>query len=134
MAFEPYSSSPAEPTPPLEILSADLPGPPESPGPPPSSLSPELQALVRNPLVLAGGAVLVGVVLSRIFATPAARKVAGELAAEALRRIKPAAAVVGVAAARPLVEMGVEIGMERYRGQITAFGKKMLADLLVNKE
>ncbi len=100
-------------------------------GPAPSgTLPPQLQGLLRHPLVLAGGAVLAGVVFSRVLATPAARKIARDLAVEAFKHLKPVATMAGTAAAGSLIEMGVE----RYRGQITDFGKKMLADLLLNKE
>ena len=131
MAFAFSSPSPEDPDAPQEMAftsSPATPSPAETAGPPAGA--PDLQALLRNPLVLAGGAVLAGIVLSRVLATSAARQIARELAAEALQHLKPAATMVGTAAVGSLVEMGVE----RYRGQITAFGKKMLADLLVNKE
>jgi hypothetical protein len=93
-----------------------------------------IQALARNPIVLAGGAVLVGVVLSRFLATPSAKKLARELAAEALKQLKPAAAgaagMAGTAAVGSLLEMGVE----KYGPQISDFAKKMLAEMLRKKE
>ncbi|MDB6069590.1 MAG: hypothetical protein JWL81_761 [Verrucomicrobiales bacterium] len=98
------------------------------------SLPPALEALARNPLVLAGGAVLAGVVLSRFMATPSAKKIARELAAEALKHLKPvassAAGMAGTAAAGSLLEKG----MEKYGPQIADYGKKILADLLKKKE
>jgi hypothetical protein len=84
--------------------------------------------------VLAGGAVLAGVILSRFMATPSAKKIARELAEEALKQLKPmatgAAGMAGTAAAGTLLEKGVE----KYGPQIVDFGKKMLADLLRKKE
>lgn len=98
------------------------------------SLPPALEALARNPLVLAGGAVLAGVVLSRFMATPSAKKIARELASEALKHLKPvassAAGMAGTAAAGSLLEKG----MEKYGPQIADYGKKILADLLKKKE
>lgn len=99
-----------------------------------SGLPPVVAALARNPLVLAGGAVLAGVVLSRFMATPSAKKIARELAAEALKQLRPAAAgaagMAGTAAASTLLEKGIE----KYGPQITDYGKKILADLLKKKE
>jgi hypothetical protein len=99
-----------------------------------SSLPPAVQALARHPLVLAGGAVLVGVVLSRFLATPSAKKIARELAEEAFKHLKPtaanAASMAGTAVAGSLLEKGVE----KYGPQIAEYGKKMLADLLRKKE
>ncbi len=97
-------------------------------------LPPAIQALARNPLVLAGGAVLVGVVLSRFLATPSAKKIARELAEEALKQLRPAAAgaagMAGTAVAGSILEQGVE----KYGPQIAEYGKKMLAELLRKKE
>ena len=112
--------------------------PPAAPVPvvetPASTLPPAIQALARNPIVLAGGAVLIGVVLSRFMATPSAKKFARELAAEALKQLKPAAAgaagMAGTAAVGSLLEMGVE----KYGPQISDFAKKMLAEMLRKKE
>ncbi len=112
--------------------------PPASAGPetapPVSSLPPGIQALARNPLVLAGGAVLAGVVLSRFLATPSAKKIARELAAEAFKHLKPAvsgaAGAAGTAAAGSLLEKGVE----KYGPQIADYAKKMLAEMLRKKE
>ncbi len=99
-----------------------------------SSLPPALQALARNPLVLAGGAVLAGVVLSRFLAMPSARRLAKELALEAFKHLKPAAAgaagLAGTAAAGSILEKGVE----KYGPQIAGYAKKMLADLLEKKQ
>ena len=104
------------------------------PAVPSSGLPPSVQALARHPLVLAGGAVLAGVVLSRFLATPSARKIARELAEEAIKHLKPTAAnaagMAGTAMAGSLLEKGVE----KYGPQIVDYGKKMLADLLRKKE
>ena len=108
--------------------------PGESKAPHPRPLHPSLESLARNPIVLAGGAVLAGVVLSRLLATPSARKVARELAEEAFKHLKPtasgAAGMAGTAVAGTLLEKGIE----KYGPQIADFGKKMLADLLRKKE
>lgn len=109
-----------------------VPGEPQAPHPRP--LHPALESLARNPLVLAGGAVLAGVVLSRLLATPSAKKIARELAEEAFKHLKPtasgAASMAGTAVAGSLLEKGIE----KYGPQIADFGKKMLADLLRKKE
>ncbi len=108
-------------------------GPSPAPGAP-FTLPPALAALARNPLVLAGGAVLAGVIVSRFMATPSAKKIARELAAEAIKQLRPAAAgaagMAGTAVAGSLLEKGIE----KYGPQISDFGKKMLADLLKKKE
>ncbi len=130
------SSSEPESIPNLVVLppvgSEPLPEPATSPVPP--GLPPVLAALARNPLVLAGGAVLAGVVLSRFMATPSARKIARELAAEAIKQLRPAATgaagMAGTAAAGTLLEKGIE----KYGPQIADYGKKMLADLMKKKE
>lgn len=126
-----------ESTPNFVVLPPAVPGdgtpsaPPQSPA---SALPPALQALARNPIVLAGGAVLAGVVLSRFMATPSAKKLAKELAAEALKHLRPvatgAAGMAGTAAAGSILEKGVE----KYGPQIADYAKKMLADLLRKKE
>ncbi len=99
-----------------------------------SNLPPSVQALARHPLVLAGGAVLAGVVISRFLATPSAKKIARELASEAFRHLRPAtgaaATMAGTAAAGSILEKGVQT----YGPQIAEYGKKMLAELLRKKE
>ncbi len=123
---------------PLPVSTPDLVVLPPAPAPPPDvpgpSLPPAIEALARNPLVLAGAAVLAGVVLSRFLATPSAKKMAREFAAEALKQLKPAASgaagMAGSAAAGALLEKGVE----KYGPQISDFAKKMLAEMLRKKE
>jgi hypothetical protein len=135
MPAEPSSSEP-ESIPNLVVLppAGAEPLPEPTPSPVPSGLPPVFAALARNPLVLAGGAVVAGVVLSRFMATPSARKIARELAAEAIKQLRPAATgaagMAGTAAAGTLLEKGIE----KYGPQIADYGKKMLADLLKKKE
>ena len=99
-----------------------------------SNLPPAVLALARNPLVLAGGAVLAGVVLSRFLATPSAKKMAREFAAEALKQLKPAAAGAAGMAGSAAVGTLLEKGIEKYGPQISDFAKKMLAEMLRKKE
>lgn len=99
-----------------------------------STLHPALQALARNPLVLAGGAVLAGVVLTRFMATPSAKKIARELAAEALKQLKPTASSVAGTAGSAVAGSLLEKGIEKYGPQIADYSKKILADLLRKKE
>ncbi len=99
-----------------------------------SRLPEPVKAALRNPVVLAGGAIVAGVVLSRVFGTTAGRRIAGELAKEAVKHLKPSTATVagmaGTAAASSLLEKG----MEKFGPQITDYAKKMLADILRKKE
>jgi hypothetical protein len=113
------------PAPPVETPPAN---------PPAMNLPPALAALARNPLVLAGGAVLAGVVLSRFLATPSAKKIARELAAEAIRQLRPAAGAAAGAAGTAAATNLLEKGVEKYGPQIAEYGKKMLADLLRKKD
>ena len=103
-------------------------------GPDLSGLHPSLQALARNPFVLAGGAVFAGVILTRFMATPSAKKIARELALEAFKHLKPtasgAAGMAGSAVAGSLLEKGIE----KFGPQIADYSKKILADLLRKKE
>jgi hypothetical protein len=93
-----------------------------------------VKAVLRHPVVVAGGAIVAGVVLSRVFGTAAGRKIARELAAEAVKHLRPAATtaagMAGTAAASTLLERG----LEKFGPQITDYAKKMLADILRKKE
>lgn len=93
-----------------------------------------VKAVLRHPVVIAGGAIAAGVVLSRVFGTAAGRKIARELAAEAVKHLRPAATtaagMAGTAAASTLLEKG----LEKFGPQITDYAKKMLADVLRKKE
>lgn len=116
---------------PAEALSVETAPPPASPGATPPGvtieLPPALAALLRNPVVLAGGALVTGLVLSRLFGTPAGRRMARDLAEEAFKRAGPAA---GTLAASSLLEAG----MEKLRPHLTEYAKKMLAEVLRKKE
>lgn len=147
---DPSPTSPEPVSPHFTVLPPAIPGdsslppPPSSggegsgsdsgPGPRFSSLHPGLQALAKNPLVLAGGAVVAGVVLSRFMATPAARRFARELALEAFKQIKPAVAGAGGMAGSAAAGSVLSKGMEKYGPQIADYAKKMLADMLKKKE
>ena len=111
----------------------DIPPSPGGAGPG-DGLPPALQALARNPLVLAGGAVLVGVVLSRFLATPSAKRLAREWASEAFKQMKPTAANAAGMAGTAVAGSILEKGMEKYGPQIAEYGKKMLAEMLRKKE
>lgn len=135
-------SFPSPPTPPGVVSLIVLP-PSESGGPaysaPPRGRLPEpVKVLLRNPVVLAGGAVVAGVVLSRFLAIPAARRMARQLVEEAIRQLKPTAVSAATAAAgmagTAVASSVLERGVEKFGPQITDYAKKMLADILRKKE
>lgn len=101
---------------------------------PAAGLPEPVKAVLRHPVVIAGGAIVAGVVLSRVFGTAAGRRMARELAEEAVKHLRPAAStaagMAGTAAASTLLEKG----MEKFGPQITDYAKKMLADIMRKKE
>lgn len=100
-------------------MSADiipLPPPPTAdapanitPMPSPASAPEEdaLTKLLKNPLVLAGGAMLAGMALTRLFSTSPMRKLARDLAEEALKRAR-SADTTEAAVPASLLEKGLE--------------------------
>ena len=90
------------------------------PAPPPDDA---LSKLLKNPLVIAGGALLAGMALTRLFATSPMRKLAHDLAGEALRRARQS----GETPAAPSL---VEQGLESIRPEITNAAKRFLANIL----
>ena len=76
-----------------------------------------LTKLLKNPFVLAGGAMLAGMALTRLFSTPPMRRLAQDLADEALKRAKstthaaaqpPTLLEQGIGAIRPQLEEAVK--------------------------
>jgi hypothetical protein len=115
-----------------EIIPLPSPTPPPSnitamPVPPP--LPPEeggdaLARLLKNPLVIAGGSLLAGMALTRLFATPSLKKLAGDLAREAVKRAKT------VTEETPGVASLLEQGVEALRPQVTEAAKSFLSSIL----
>ena len=114
-----------------DIIPLPSPQPPAAP-PPITSLPPPLPApaedslskLLKNPLVIAGGAMLAGMALTRLFSTPPMRKLARDLADEALKRARNS---TDAAAASPSL---LEQGIEAVRPRITEAARRFLADVL----
>jgi hypothetical protein len=118
-------------------MSADiipLPVPPESsaaniaplsPPPPPAAAPKEdsLSKLLKNPLVIAGGAMLAGMALTRLLSAAPVRRLARELADEAIRRARSGAEL-------PPPPSLLEQGLEILRPQITDAARSFLAEIL----
>jgi hypothetical protein len=120
----------------LSAMSAEiipLPAPQPTPAPsaaitplPPPVSEPEedsLSKLLKNPLVIAGGAMLAGMALTRLFSTSPMRKLARDLADEALKRARSSAEP-------PSSPSLLEQGIEAVRPQITEAAKRFLAEIL----
>src|SRR5688572_22737110 len=107
--------APQEPAPPATITSL----------PPPVSRAAEdsLSKLLKNPLIIAGGAMLAGMALTRLLSTSPMRKLARDLADEALKRARNSSEPSPVPS---LLEQGIEA----VRPQITEAAKRLLADIL----
>lgn len=138
MSAQLFPSSSTPPGVSLTVLPPADPVTVTSSGPSGNGLPEAVKVLLRNPIVLAGGAVVAGVVLSRFFAIPAARRMARQLAEEAIRQLKPTAVSAATAAAgmagTAVASSVLERGVEKFGPQITDFAKKMLADILRKKE
>lgn len=95
------------------------------PSPPAAAAAEEdrLSKLLKNPLVLAGGALLAGVALSRLLSTSPMRKLAKDIADEALKRARNS----GEPAAAPTL---LEEGLEALRPQVTQAAKEFLNEIL----
>ena len=106
---------PCEPAPPANIT--PMPAPPAEDA---------LSKLLRNPLVIAGGALLAGMALTRLLATSPMRKLAHDLAEEALKRARQS----GETPAAPSL---VEQGLESIRPELTSAAKRFLAEILKPK-
>ena len=108
-----------------------MPAPPPVPSnvtamPAPPAAAPEdlLTKLRKNPLLLAGGALLAGAALTRLFATPSVRKLAQDLAEEAMKRARQSNGETPEPAS--LLEQGVAA----LRPQVTEAAKSFLAAIL----
>ena len=108
---------PREPAPPANIT--------PFPAPPPEDT---LSKLLRHPLVIAGGAMLAGLVATRLFSTPSVKKLAHDLAEEALRRARQTATPDKPAAPSLLDE-----AIESVRPQITDAARDFLTGILKKK-
>jgi hypothetical protein len=106
---------PPAPTPPANITSMPA---------PPAPAEDAWAKLLKNPLLVAGGALLAGVALTRLFATPSVRKLAQDLAQEAMRRAKSSTTET------PPVASLLEQGIEALRPQVTEAATQFLANIL----
>lgn len=96
------------------------------PAPPPIPAEEDAWSkLKKNPLLLAGGAMLAGMALTRLFATPSVRKLAQDLAQEAMKRAKSSTTEEA-----PPVASLLEQGVEALRPQVTEAAKTFLAAIL----
>jgi hypothetical protein len=117
------------PLPPPEPSPRDVitPLPPPIP-PPPEAESPGAEAdslskLLRNPMVIAAGAMLAGMALTRLFASSPMRRLARDLADEALKRARPAPE-------SPPAPTLLEQGLDAVRPQITEAARRFLSEVL----
>jgi hypothetical protein len=112
--------APQEPAPPSNIT----PLPSAAPAP----VTPQLDAiskLLKNPFVIAGGALLAGMALTRLLATPSMQKLARDLADEALRRARQAPAED-----QPHAPSLLEEAIGAVRPQVTEAARSFLAQIL----
>lgn len=89
------------------------------PPPPPEDT---LSKLLKSPLVIAGGALIAGMALTRLFSTSPMRKFARDVAEEALKRTRTTGEP---AAARSLLEQG----LEAIRPEITDAARRIIANV-----
>lgn len=92
-----------------------------TPFPPPPQRD-ALSKLLKNPFVIAGGALLAGMAVTRLFATPPMRKLAHDLAEEALKRARTSSAT-------PPPASLIEQGLEAIRPEVTDAAKRLLAGI-----
>jgi hypothetical protein len=114
----------------LSLSGAEEPAPPANIAPlpeaPESLQTDALSKLLGNPLVLAGGAMLAGVALTRLLSTSPVRRLARDLADEALKRARTA----GDGPPAPSV---LDQLLESVRPQVTDAATRFLADILKKK-
>lgn len=100
-----------------------VPVPAPTPAPAPDTLS----KLLKNPFVIAGGALLAGMALTRLWSTPSMQKLARDLADEALKRARQATAGTDQPAPAPTL---LEEAIQSVRPQITDAARNFLAQIL----
>ena len=105
-----------------------------------------LSQLLKNPLVIAGGAVLAGLVVTRVFGALPVRKLAMEVADEVMRRRRAAGSIpadpippTSSGGAPPPPVSGpaadfIQQGWEQMKPQVAGFAQKMLAQLAGKKQ
>ncbi len=118
--------APHDPAPPSNITPMPQTAPVPAPAPGTAAGLDTLSKLLKNPFVIAGGALLAGMALTRLFATPSMQKLARDLADEALRRARQAPANDEPPAPPSLLEEAVE----SVRPQITDAARSFLAQIL----
>lgn len=92
------------------------------PSPPPEDA---LSRLLKNPLLLAGGALLAGMALTRLLARPSVQRLARELADEALRRARQTTG--DAPAAAPSL---VDEALESIRPQVADAARQLFSAIL----
>ncbi len=110
----------ADPIPrPETVASASPPNITPFPPPPPEDT---LSKLLKNPLVIAGGALLAGMALTRLFSTSPMRKWARDVAEEALKRTRTTG--------EPTTGSSIlEQGLEAIRPEVTDAARRIIADV-----
>jgi hypothetical protein len=98
---------------------APMPAPDAAPAPEENSLS----KLLKNPLVIAGGAMLAGMALTRLLSASPVRRLALELAEAAIRHSRRGNPL-------PPAPSLLEQGLETVRPRITEAAKGFLAEIL----
>ena len=93
-----------------------------TPFPPPLPQEDTLSKLLKNPLVIAGGALLAGMALTRLFSTSPMRKFARDVAEEALKRTR-------TTSEPPAAPSLLEQGLEAIRPEITDAARRIIADV-----
>ena len=104
-------SEPREPAAPANITPLPPPVPEDA-----------LSKLLKNPLVIAGGAMLAGMALTRLFGSPSMRKLGHDLAEEALRRAR-------TSSEPPPPPSIIEQGLQSFRPDITDAARRLLAEV-----
>ncbi len=112
-----------------------------APQPPAFGAADTVSRLLKNPLVIAGGAVVAGLLVTRIFGALPARRLVTEIVDEVLRHRRasgsiPAeapAAAPAPAPASPAADV-IQQGWEHVRPQVAGFAQKMLAQLAGKKQ
>src|SRR6185295_17604001 len=95
--------------------------------PAPAAEPDALSKLLKNPFVIAGGAMLAGMALTRLLATPSVQKLARTLADEAVKQARRSTTDTPVSAASSSL---LDEAIESVRPQITDAARQFLTRIL----